>query len=346
MGPRTLRCFAMLTVIGLCESVAAEPANVSDRALQHFKVGVAYLNDPEGARYEDAYREFKEVLAESRTPKTVYNAGLCAFHLERDQEAIQLWTEFLAAAGAEFDANLRAQVERDLVVLKGGLVTVRLTVSPKEVIVVDERVPTSGKPVLNRYQSADGSLALGIHPGRHRIRAEVSASGAVSEPWEFDGAAGATLTHDFRLERAPVPATSQPAPAVPTKPAATSAATVTASPRAERRSPTGVYVGLAATGAFAVGATVMGLLALSSRNEFDRKNDGQHQDRAEDLRRTGLQLNLLTDVLFGAAALTAGGTAYLYFRQRETPSDSLRASVRVRPVAERDGGSVHVSGSF
>jgi hypothetical protein len=347
-GTPWLRGLIMLAILGLCGAVAAEEVKVSERALQHFKAGVAYLNDPEGARYEDAYREFQAVLAESRTTKTVYNAGLCAFHLERDQEAVGLWTEFLATAGSDIDPRVRVQVERDLAVLKRGLVTVNLTVSPREATLLDERIPANGRAVLNRYQGADGSFALGIHPGHHRIRAELSGSGAVSEPWEFDGMAGGVLTHEFKFERATAtaPAKEQPAPAMSPAPTATSPTTATEQPSAERRTPAGVYVGLAATGALAAGATVVGVLALSNRSEFDRKNRGDQPDRAEDLRRTGLQLNVLTDVLIGAAALAAGGTAYLYFSRRETTGDSLRAGIRVRPVLERDGGWVRVSGSF
>ena len=43
---------------------------------------------------------------------------------------------------------------------------------------------------------------------------------------------------------------------------------------AERPTPTGVYIGLAATGVFAVGAGVVGALALGKKCEFDDANNG------------------------------------------------------------------------
>ncbi len=347
MRTRTwVRGLIMLATVGLCSSVAAEEVKVTERALQHFKAGVAYLHDPEGPRYEDAYREFQLVLAESRTAKTLYNAGLCAFHLERDREAILFWTEFLATAGSDIDPNVRAQAAQDLAALKRSLVTVHLKVSPTQATIVDERIPTNGRAVLNRYQGVDGSFALGVHPGHHRIRAELPS--AISETWEFDGVAGAELRHDFKLKRVAAPAggTTEPSPMTSTTTTATSPSGVANPSNGEQRIPPGVYVGVAATGALAVGATVVGVLALSNHTEFDRNNGGQQQDRAGDLRRTGLQLNLLTDVLIGAAALAAGGTAYLYFSQRKTPGRSLHTGVRIRPVVERDEGWIQVSGSF
>jgi hypothetical protein len=41
-------------------------------------------------------------------------------------------------------------VQRDLETLKAGLVRVTITVRPVGATLLDERLPTSGRPVLNR----------------------------------------------------------------------------------------------------------------------------------------------------------------------------------------------------
>src|ERR1041384_1631844 len=53
---------------------AAEPAPDDSRveeARLHFNAGVAYLQDPEGERYEEAYAEFKKSYELSKSPKVL-----------------------------------------------------------------------------------------------------------------------------------------------------------------------------------------------------------------------------------------------------------------------------------
>src|SRR6266481_4578482 len=67
---------------------AADPP-VTPEARTHFAAGVNLLRDPDGARYEEAYREFKAAYAASPSYKILGNLGLCAMKLERDGEAIE-----------------------------------------------------------------------------------------------------------------------------------------------------------------------------------------------------------------------------------------------------------------
>ncbi|MGC4068579.1 MAG: hypothetical protein QM784_28800 [Polyangiaceae bacterium] len=71
---------------------------ITAKAREHFKAGVAYIDDPSGPKYEEAYREFKRAYAESPTYKILTNIGLCALNLERDGEAIEAYEGFLAQA--------------------------------------------------------------------------------------------------------------------------------------------------------------------------------------------------------------------------------------------------------
>ena len=62
----------IVAVCSLCLSLAffssvssAAEVVISDDARAHFSAGVNFLQDPDGARYEDAYREFKVAYAAS-----------------------------------------------------------------------------------------------------------------------------------------------------------------------------------------------------------------------------------------------------------------------------------------
>jgi tetratricopeptide (TPR) repeat protein len=83
--------------------VAFADVQITEEARQHFKAGVNLLNDPDGPRYEEAYREFKAAYASSPSYKILGNLGLCAMKLERDGEAIEYYDRYLQEGGKEID---------------------------------------------------------------------------------------------------------------------------------------------------------------------------------------------------------------------------------------------------
>ena len=99
-----------------------------DEARKHVRAGVSYLEDPEGARFEEAYHAFKAAFAASPSPKILGNIGLCAMKLERDGEAIDAFQRYLAEV-KDLDADERAQVTRDLTTLRTGVVRLELRVA-------------------------------------------------------------------------------------------------------------------------------------------------------------------------------------------------------------------------
>src|SRR5579864_8266510 len=117
---------------------AGEPIN--EEARRHFNAGVSLLQDPDGARYEDAYREFEAAYAASLSPKILGNIGFCALKLERDDEAITAYTRYLAEV-RDVDPAEAAQISRDIATLRAGLVRVTITVDAREATVVDRRLP-------------------------------------------------------------------------------------------------------------------------------------------------------------------------------------------------------------
>ena len=338
----------VLAAVILCLSswARAEDAPVPEEARSHFKVGLEYLNDPAGPRYEDALREFSAAHAAAPSSwKTLNNIGLCALNLERDQEAVDAYEQALALAGSAADSEWRDSVQRDIATLKAGLVRVTIRVQPASAMLLDERLPTSGKSVLNRYTSPTGLFELGIHAGHHRISAIL---GGRTDVWEFDAKGGAALSHAFRLEPGQPAGSAQgqaPTSGVPVPVPATTERPSTAP--SERHPRASVYVGLIATGALAAGAGVAGVLAVGKHAEFNEKNGHAPISQTDDTKQSGKQLAVVTDVLILAAILAAAGTSYLYFSQpKEPPNPSQIASVAVRPSVGPGSGWVTVSGRF
>jgi hypothetical protein len=188
---------------------------VSESAARRFEEGVRYLRSHDPDRYEKAYREFKAAYAESPSWKILGNLGIVAQELERDGEAIDAYEKYLEGGAKELTKAEKKQFKNDLLLLESGLTTVTLRTLPDGAWIVDERLPDSGTPIVNRYGPTSGPLELRLRAGHHRIRAELD--GYEVDSWELSEAAGSSVSHDFELRReeAPVAAVSAPPPPPP-----------------------------------------------------------------------------------------------------------------------------------
>jgi len=329
--------FALLCSTWLLTAPAFAEVEITEAARQHFKAGVNFMQDPDGARYEEAYREFKAAYAAAASWKILGNLGIAAMKLERDGEAIEAMERYLNEGGKELPDDEREQFERDLSTLKSSVVRVTLTSVPAGAVVTDERIPVQGASVTNRYTLENGQLELGIRTGHHRMVARLE--GYEDAVWEFDASPGVGQSHAFELE---------PIAQATAAPATTTAADpmTDPGPRAmERPVPTSVYIGLAATGAFTVGATVTGIMALGKNGELE-DNNGKNQDAAQSAYDSTKTLNLVTDVLIAGAVVSAAVTTYLYLDRPEVPAGQEAGRFRVTPAVGRDVALVSMSGSF
>ncbi len=313
----------------LAPAVHAQEGEISEAARAHFQAGVNSLQDPDGARYEEAYREFKAAYQASPSWKILGNLGIAAMKLERDGEAIEAYQKYLSGGGATLAPEEREQFQRDLGTLQAGVVKLSLDVSVPGASISDERVPVTGSPVRNSYVPDGQHLEIGVRAGHHKITA--SAPGYEPAVWEMEAVSGAGQAHTFELKR-PAPTTGP----------ATGGGAVSS---AERPTPTGVYVGLAATGVFAVGAGVMGALALGKKSDFDDANKGDDVSNAKDLHDNVKTFNLVTDVLIGAAVVSAGVTTYLYFSRPKADAPAA-GWLRVQPQVGLHTGTLQLEGAF
>jgi hypothetical protein len=288
------------------------------------------MQDPDGARYEEAYREFSAAYRASPSWKILGNLGIAAMKLERVGEAIDSFEKYLAGGAAALAPEERAQFQRDLDTLKAGVVRLTIDLSQPGATLVDERLPVTGSPVRNSYAPSDGRLEIGVRPGHHKIVAKLP--GYDDQVWELEAVSGQAQAHSFVF--------TETAAAVPGGGAGAGASGATT----DRPTPTGVYVGLVATGVFAVGAGVVGAMAIGKKGDFDDANDGSDAAGAGDLHDSVKTLNLVTDVLIGAAVVSAGITTYLYLSRPKT--DAASGWIRVQPAVVLRTGTLQLTGAF
>jgi hypothetical protein len=336
---RLLLLGSLCSVLALPLTAHAQEVAITDEAREHFSAGVSFMQDPDGARYEEAYREFRRAYEISPSWKILGNLGIAALRLERDGEAIDAFRKYLAEGGSNVDGAERQQFERDLATLESSVVHLKLTVAPAGASFVDQRMPPTGSPITTRYVAPSGALEVGVRAGHHRITARLD--GYEEMVWEVDLDPRQQVSHDFPLQK-PSSATPPPGPLV------TTSTQPPATDTSSRPVPTSVYVGLAATGALAAGGAVVAILAKGKHSDFESVNSSLQtpadQAEARDLRDSGKTLNLVADALFGGAIVAGGITAVLYFT-RPTQSDRAGA-VRIDPLVARNGGGLFMSGSF
>ena len=312
-------------------AVVTDEVEVTEKARQLFEAGVDFIQDPDGARYGEAYRSFRAAYAESPSWKILGNLGIAAMKIERDGEAIEALETYLEKGRDEFEADEIQQVERDLRTLRASVTWVELQVNVPGAEVRDVRRPLSGQPVINFYRIDGQVLRLGIHNGSHTFT--VSKKGYEPETWTLV-ASGEEKSNQFTLkEEKEETAGGAPPPQEPP------------SGKQIRPVPTLTWVTLGTTAAFAAGAAVTGTLALNKNAKYEDQNDGSDPQTAKDLRDSGKMLNLTTDILIGAAVVSAGIATVSYFtRPRVTVEEDT--ALKFTPAAFPGGGALLLSGGF
>jgi hypothetical protein len=340
-----LRAFLVGSAISLSFAApsiarADDAVTITPEARARFAAGVNLLKDPEGPRYEEAYREFKAAYASSPSYKILGNLGLCAMKLERDDEAIQAYEKYLAEGKDLAPAEI-AQVRTDLATLKTGVVYVTITSDPPGAKLVDARLPVRGDKITNVYGPITDATKLGVRQGSHQIVAKLD--GYPDVTWEFDTAAGDLPPHTFTFKKNDVTAPVVPVPVEGSKP-------VEPSKVASRPISTGVWVGAAATGVLAIGGVVTGILALGKHSDFQSDNNGSNPSQAQSDKSAGQTWNVVNDVCIGGAVVAAGVTVVLYAMRptvmEDAPPATTSATWRVTPLVSTSGGGLGLDGRF
>ncbi len=326
------------------KSNPAAPAGavpISDEAKKHFKAGVDFLQDPDGARYEEAYREFKEAYRLSPSWKILSNLGLAALKLERVGEAVEAYERYLSEGGKDVEPSERAQVEKDVRLSKAqGHTLVLRSTAPGAVIVTDERVRTTGGPVVNAYTIPAGKdLRIMVVAGQHVLTAK---SGGRSVKWDTSLAADKASEHVFSMEAA--------TPSTPAGPTSTGEKAPPASdtPIGTAASPlrTAGFVTAGVGGALWIGSVFTGLSAKSKESDLDKAcPDRAHCPRSnEGTANSAKKMATVTNVLLVSGVVFAGAGVTLIVLGK--PKASEGASLQLAPVATPGGAGGVLLGRF
>lgn len=184
-------------------------------ARRQFDAGVSLLDDPDGAKYEDAYRAFKRAYELSKSAKVLGNIGFCAMKLERDGEAIDAYTNYLRDV-PDVEEREKAQIQKDLATLTSTVSRMQITIkdhAPGKFTVVDRRIQTRGGAIENAYTFEGTEYMLRLRPGRHAI--QVSMGRETSAPFELTIGSGGIASHEFKVAMPSTTGPEQPTAAQP-----------------------------------------------------------------------------------------------------------------------------------
>ncbi len=296
---------------------------ISDEAKQHFKAGVAFLDDPDGARVEEAYREFKQAYEMSKSPKVLGNLGICAMKLERDGEAIEALASYLQGVD-DITESERNQVTKDLATLRTSVVKLSLSfvgaAQGEALTVVDVRVAIRGDKVTNTY-TANGAFELNARPGHHLIT--VKAPGVKEIQWEVDAPAGGKDAHVFHFE-ASVNHLDEPPPRTKPEP-----------PRKPSSPSVAPWILMGGGGALGIAGAITGGFAISKTNSIAGhcpNNVCPSSFPLDATRSTARRFVTATDVLLiSGTAMAAGGFVWWLVTRNKTEQTAPPATVGCAP---------------
>lgn len=304
-----LRALTACAVVLTLSHAARAEDTISDEARTHFKAGVSLLQDPEGERVEEAYREFKTAYGISKSPKILGNMGFCAMRLERDGEAIEAYTQYLREV-PDIDNDERAQITRDVQTLSVGVVRMTLKVSAPagaKVIVSDVRTPVRGDKITNTYPveipagATSATLSIGVRSGHHVLTAR--APGLGDESFEVDLLSGGKESRELALK---APKVADPVP-VPGR-------TVPDAPKDESKGSAAPWIVAGVGGAMMVVGAVTGVMALGKESDIEAACPNDRCPSSFDLageKSSAKTLVGVTDVmLIGGGVVAAAGLTW------------------------------------
>lgn len=306
------------------QATTSHPAGISDEARSHFAAGVTLLQDPEGEKVEEAYREFRTAYDLSGSPKILGNMGFCAMRLERDGEAIEAYSRYLREV-PDIDPEERAQIVRDVQTLSVGVARLTIEIDQPGARVIDVRTPIRGERVTNTYGPVTGKLEIGVRPGHHTITAKLADH--EDAVWDLDAFAASKDHYVFTMRPHVV------APIAGTAPVSDGA----------RGSSIGPWVVMGIGGAMLVTGAVTGIVALGKTHDIEAQCPNDVCPKSFDLegeRSSAKTFVRITDVLLiGGGLVTLAGLGWLVLGSRggtetEPPKPALApAGLRAIPSA-------------
>ncbi|WP_437635982.1 PEGA domain-containing protein [Sorangium sp. So ce854] len=305
--PRALLLSAAL-VLGAPLGALAQPADRTAEADARFRRGVELYKE---ADYIAALTEFRRAHALAPAYQVLYNIAGACYQLKDYACSLRAFERYLADGGAHIAGDRRAEVERDIAVLRSRVATVDVSTSVPGVEVTVDDMPVGKTPLAE---------PLLLSAGRRRIVAEAPGRPAVVRVLDVAGGDHVRLAIELPEARA---LRGEGAGGVPAPPPAQPGAPVDGAPREQRSAPVVPWL---ATGALAAGAAVTGVLAVGASADLEGElgafpGDARAIDRARSRTAT---LALTSDLLTGAAVVVGGVSLYLTVAGGGTERDGRR----------------------
>lgn len=334
---RGLSALTLLATIAACCWSAPARAQTSDAALAEslFREGKRLSGE---RKFAEACPKFAESYKLDPGLGTQLNLALCH---ESEGKLATAWAEFSEAssrAKREGDTDRAALADEHVRALEPKLAHVSIALAPGAsvpglVIKFDSR----------ELASAALGLPIAVDPGKHLL--EASAPGKEPYAQTFDAPTTPTtlpVTVPVLKDGAPAPVAAAPVPAAtpaPTTPAAPP-------PSASSGTNTGAIVSGVATGVFAVGSVVTGVLYSSKRSDFNDANASGDPARS-DKRDEAQTMGIVNAVLIGGTAVSAGFLVYfLVSGGKHEPPPASAARLRFTPLVSPQVAGLMVGGTL
>jgi hypothetical protein len=289
----------------------------TDEAKSHFQRAVELFHE---ADFRAALIEFQRAYDAAPNYKVLYNLGQTSLELQDYAGALKAFKGYLDGGGREIPAARRTQVDADLKRLESRIARVEITVNVEGADVTVDDVSVGRSPLPQ---------AVLIGAGRRKIAA--TKAGLSSASRVVDVAGGDKPKVSLELVEQ-----TQQVITVTTQPDGTQTQKITPLPsQINTRTTTGpstaFWIGLTSTGVLAVGAGVLGGLALSSKGTYDDRLQqvGVTTQAVDDARSQTRSFALATDIVGGVAIVAAITTVVLAFTTRS--SHVIREGARIVP---------------
>lgn len=304
----------------------------------HFGNGVELIS-ASTPNYQDAYRQFELAYEKSGGNwKVLGNLGLCALKLERDGEALAFYQEYLEKGGDEVDESERKAIERELLLIKGNMATVKIESSIPDARISVKRqgssVPTQ------RYSLQDGSAELGLRSGSLTITAK---AGDKTLEWTAVLSPEESAAHVFDFSAQPEATATAPAAATQPSPAEADAGGGPSTLRLAGYITTGV--GVLTLG----GGAVLGALSQSKESKAQESCIGDVcQESAQTEFDSASNMASTANILFisGGVLTAAGVTLIVVGGEKNGEKDMSTAHLALSPAPVFGGGGFLATGRF
>lgn len=281
----------------------------ADEAIERYKQGVKLFEEQD---FNAALIEFRKAYEMSPNFKVAFNIGQVYYQIQNYAKALQWFERYLNEGGKDVPADRRQEVTKEIGELKRRVGRVEIVTDLRDVEVSIDDEPVGKTPLSEPLVVSAGRRKISANkPGRSPFTQMVEIAGQETKKVQLN------LNELSTAGPATGPVASTPAPPPPPK-------------EKPSRMTTGSWVGLGVAGALGLGAGITGLLALGASSDVKSASyAGSNRDDVDSKNSKTKGLALATDVLLGAAVVTAGVTLVLTF----TGGDSSASARRAAPKA-------------